>query len=147
MPVTSAKKAILTLKEKGRNPHWQQSVNLKEKPGIIGIKLADAAPSLEIDQEYQWAVILVCANKPHPNDPVVTAKIKRVAQSQVINNNSFDNYTALEKAAVYAEAGIWYDPLDILIAEKSSLTDWRDLWVNYLQSAGLDKMINEPVID
>lgn len=146
LPTTSAKKVILTLKEKGRNPHWQQLANLNEKAGIVGIKLANEAPALEVDKEYQWTVILVCGNKPHPNDPVVTAKIKRV-EIQVVRDSSFDNYTALERANVYAIEGIWHDTLDILIAEKSSLTDWNNLWVNYLQSAGLAELSDEPIVD
>ena len=147
LPTTSAKKVILTLKENGHNPHWQQSANLKEKAGIIGIKLANEAPALEIGKEYQWTIILVCGNQPHPNDPVVTAKIKRVNKLQIVRDSSFDDYTALERATVYAREGIWYDSLDILIAEKSSLTDWNNLWFNYLQSAGLAELGDEPIID
>ncbi|VEP15744.1 conserved hypothetical protein [Hyella patelloides LEGE 07179] len=147
IPQTSAQQIILTLKEKDSSPHWQQSIPLTTKAGIMGIKLSDNAPSLEIGKEYQWAVILVCGNKPHPNDPVVTAKIKRIDESQIRNGDSQTNSTiGLEQAATYAKQGIWYDTLDILVAEKSSLNNWNNIWVNYLQSGGLNEFVNESII-
>ncbi len=150
LPKTSARQAILSIKEEGNNPHWQQSINLKGETGIIGIKLSDDAPALEIGKNYQWAIILVCGNKPNPNDPFVTAWIKRVDES--INNSSQGERrrlppTGLEKANVYAQKGIWYDALDILIAErKSSWDNWSELWMKYLQSAGLEQIANKPVV-
>ena len=83
LPQTSAKQAILSIKEEGVNSHWQQSVSLTGEAGIIGISLSDDAPALEIGKNYQWAVILVCGNRPNPNDPVVAAWIKRVDESQI----------------------------------------------------------------
>ena len=146
LPETSATQLILTLKKPGRNPHWQQAVNLPEQSGIVGIKLSDEAPALEMNEEYQWAVILVCGNKPNPNDPVVTAKVKRVNKSSVVLNSSRDNNTPIEKAAVYAREGIWHDSLDILIKEKPSTNNWNYIWINYLQSAGLNEISDEPVV-
>ena len=146
LPKTSAQQAILSIKEEGVKPHWQQSVSLTGEAGIIGIKLSDDAPGLEIGKNYQWAVILVCGSRPNPNDPVVAAWIKRVDESPVIDSQ-LPAQTMLEKAAWYAQKGIWYDALDILIEEKKSSSDnWHDIWVKYLQSGGLEEIANEPVI-
>ena len=148
LPPTSAQQAILSIKEEGVNPHWQQSVSLTGETGIIGIPLSDDAPTLEIGKNYQWAVILVCGKRPNPNDPVVSAWIKRVDESQISKGGSLTYSTELEKAADYAQQGIWYDALDILIAEKNSSVDnWNDIWVQYLQSGGLDAIANEPIIN
>ena len=146
LPKTSAQQVILSIKEEGIKPHWQQSLSLTGEAGIMGIKLSDDAPSLEIGKNYQWAVILVCGRRPNPNDPVVAAWIKRVDESQVIDSQ-LPAKTMLEKAAWYAKKGIWYEALDILSeAKKSSLDNWHDIWVKYLQSGGLDEIANEPVI-
>ena len=143
LPQTSAKKAILSIGQKGNTPHWQQQVTLTENVGVTGIKLSDDAPILEIGQNYQWAVILVCGERPNPNDPVVTAWIKRV---EVAKNDDTAFSTPTEKAAIAAQEGIWYDALNTLVSEKSSLTNWQDLWVEYLRSGGLHKITNEPLI-
>ena len=146
LPKTSAQQAILSIKEENENPNWQQSINLTREAGITGIKLSDDAPALEIGKNYQWAVILVCGKRPNPNDPVVAAWIKRVDESKVIDSQ-LPAKTMLEKAAWYAQKGIWYDPLDILSqAQQSSMDNWHDIWVKYLQSAGLDEIANEPFV-
>ncbi|MBE9046936.1 DUF928 domain-containing protein [Pleurocapsales cyanobacterium LEGE 10410] len=144
LPQTSAKQAILSIKQEGKTPHWQQSVSLTPKTGITGIKLSDDAPALEINQNYQWAVILVCGDRPNPNDPVVTAWIKRIDQLE--NGDSNSPISGLEQAAVYARQGIWYDALNILVAQRSSLSNWQNIWGEYLQSGGLERFAKEPVI-
>ena len=140
LPQTTAKQAILSIKEEGNTPHWQQSVNLTGEAGVTGIKISDDAPILEVGKNYQWAIILVCGDRPNPNDPVVTSWIERVAAK-----TSQSSAPPLEKASSYAQQGIWYDALDILMAEKSSLDNWHSLWNGYLKSAGLDTIANQPV--
>ena len=145
-PKTSAQKAILSIKEEGIKSHWQQPVNLTGEGGITRIKLSKNAPALEIGKNYQWAVILVCGNRPNPNDPVVAAWIKRIDRSTITQYIS-PLSTELEKAAIYARRGIWYNALDILLqAKKPSLNNWQDLWVQYLQSGGLEELADEPII-
>ena len=151
LPETSAQQAILLIKE-GDNSNWhqlathsQQSIDVEGKAGIIGIKLAQDAPALEIGKNYQWVVTLVCSDRPDPNDPLVSAGIKRVDAQ--ITMNVPTTLTQLDRASLYAEKGIWYDALDILVAEKSSLSDWNNIWVKYLQSGGLaDDIAREPII-
>ena len=104
------------------------------------------APILEIGKSYQWALVLVCGNKPNPNDPVVAAWIKRINESPAISYY-LPSKTRFEQAAWYAKQGIWYDALSILIEEKkSSLDNRNDTWAKYLRSGGLDKIANEPIV-
>ena len=146
LPKTSAQQAILTIKEEGIKPHWEQPIKLAGDVGIVKIELPDNAPSLEIGKNYQWALVLVCGNRPNPNDPVVAAWIKRVDESQVVDPDS-PRKNIIQKAASYAEKGVWYDALDILIEEKELFVDdWQDRWFNYLQSGGLDKIADKPII-
>lgn len=140
VPETSAKRAILSIRAEGKTPHWQQSVELDGSPGVVGIKLAADAPALEMGKNYQWAVILVCNERPNPNDPVVISWIRRVA-----NINRASATSTLEQVSSYAESGIWYDALNILISSKSSQANWQNLWNEYLESAGLIKIANLPV--
>lgn len=152
LPETSAQQAILLIKE-GSNSNWhqlmthsQQSINVKGKAGIIGIKLAKDAPPLEIGKNYQWVVTLVCGDRPNPNDPLVASGIKRVDESQITIDVP-TTLTQLERASLYAEKGIWYDALDILVAEKPFLSNWNNIWVRYLHSGGLaDDIARRPII-
>lgn len=144
LPETSAQQVILAIKREGIEPHWQQTINLTGETGIVGVPLSDEAPALEIGQSYQWALIMVCGDRPSPNDPVVVSWIKRIDQSEV--NQDLQTSTELEKAASYAQQGIWYDALDILAAKAASIDDWQEIWVQYLESGGLGEVANEPVI-
>lgn len=140
-PDTSAQRAILSIKEVGKSPHWQQSVDLNQK-GIVGIELSQNAPALKIGKNYQWAVIMVCSDRPSPNDPVVTSWIKRVE-----DNNQSSSISKLDRVSIYAQQGIWYDALDILISQKSSGDNWQKLWHEYLESADLTKLTDLPVVE
>ena len=141
LPDTSAPQAILSIKEAGKTPHWQQSVDLDRHRSIVGIKLSQDAPALKVGTNYQWAVILVCGDRPSPNDPVVTSWIKRI-EAQNIQSTS-----KLAEASSYAQQGIWYDAIDILISQKSSQNNWQDLWNEYLESANLAKFSARPVVE
>ena len=152
IPETSARKAILMVKQGSDAPwhqlleHSRQEIDLSEKAGITEIKLSKDAPALEIGKKYKWKVVLVCGNSVNPNDPEVTAGIKRIDRSQ-ISHNVPTTQTELDKAALYAKEGIWYDALDIVVAEKSSWNNWNDIWLGYLQSGGLaNKIADEPVL-
>lgn len=152
LPETSARQAILLIKE-GSNSNWhqlathsQQSIDVEGKAGIVGIKLAEDAPPLEIGKNYQWIITLVCSDRPNPNDPLVTAGIKRVDESQITINLPATS-TQLDRASLYAEKGVWYDALDILVGSKSSLSDWNNVWLKYLQSGGLaNDIAHKPII-
>ena len=149
LPENSAQQAVLLIKESSNSnwhqsaTHWQQSIDLKGKAGIIGIKLAKDAPALEIGKNYQWVVALVCGNRPNPNDPLVAAGIKRVDDRITMKST----LTQLDRASLYAEKGVWYDALDILIASKSSVSNWNNIWVKYLQSGGLaEDLARRPIV-
>lgn len=144
IPETSAQQAFLSVRQEDNTPHWQQPVNLTKEAGIMGIQLAEDAPALEIGKNYQWVVILVCGDRPNPNDPVTISWIKRIEASSAINAN--EPTRGLEKAATYARQGIWYDALNILITEKSSLASWQDVWTKYLQSGGLEDIADESIL-
>ena len=144
LPPTSATKAILSLKKKGNvSPHWQQSIELTPEAGIVGIQLAANAPALEIGENYQWAIILVCGDRPSPNDPVITSWIRRIEESDIVVDAATPE---LEKAAVYARKGIWYDALNLLLTERSPSANWRDVWQQYLASGGLENLAQRPII-
>ena len=135
IPPSTAQYAILSIAKAGAKPHWQQAIYLAGKSGATGVKLDRNAPSLEIGQSYRWALILVCGDRPHPNDPVVSAGIRRISNRSLANNLA-PSRSKLVRATWYARQGIWYDALDILARNKSSLSNGEVLWSRYLRSGG-----------
>lgn len=132
IPPTTAQSAILSIAKVGEKPHWHQAISLTGESGTIGVKLDSTTPGLKIGQNYLWTLILICNAHPHPNDPVVTAGVKRIP------SNLPQNIAELERATWYAKRGIWYDALDILAKEKSVLNNGEVLWSRYLRSGGFE---------
>lgn len=79
LPQTSAKQVVLSLKEEGIQHHSQTFLPITGALGIIGIKPSDESPALEVGKNYQWAVVLVCGERPSPNDPAIASVVRRVA--------------------------------------------------------------------
>jgi hypothetical protein len=81
--------------------------------GLQRIRLADLGIALEPGQEYQWSVAAVPDPDDHSKDVVASGWIQRVAVPE-----GLDERLAAAgpdgAAAVYGEAGLWYDLLAAL---------------------------------
>lgn len=77
--------------------------------GIQAIHLADLGIKLDPSKKYTWTVTLVSAGEDHSGDLLASATIEQRPGTQV-----------LKDAADMAQAGYWYDALDLLIKEKST---------------------------
>jgi Domain of Unknown Function (DUF928) len=143
LPETSAKQVALSIKEEGTKYHSQTFFPITGTAGIISLKPSDSSPPLEVGKTYQWAVVLLCGERPNPNDPAITSWVRRVALSQPTNQG-----TALQQAAWYGQNGIWYDALASLAEARRTQPNDKALiddWTDFLKSAGLDAMATEPI--
>lgn len=143
LPKTSAKQIVLSLREEGNRHHSQTFTRITGEPGVIAIKPSDGSPLLEVGKTYQWAVVLVCGERPNPNDPAIASWVRRIALPQPTNPG-----TALQQAAWYGERGIWYDALDSLAEARRSQSNNQaliDIWTEFLNSAGLEAIAREPL--
>jgi Domain of Unknown Function (DUF928) len=143
IPETPAKQVVLSLRENGSKPHSQTFFNISKTPGVISLSLPQRAPALEIGKTYQWAVTLICGEKPNPNDPVIVSWVSRAALAPAAQP------TALERAVAYGRQGIWFDALTALAQAKRSQPNQPELqatWASFLASAGLQVIISEPLL-
>lgn len=147
IPPTSAKSAVLSLQTPEKTYLIQTSVSLSGTGEIVGLTLSKDTPPLEIGKIYQWVVVLVCGDRPSPNDPVVKASVRRVAlpESNPLPSNS---QAELTQAIWYGKHGIWYDTLNTLIQAKQkqpSNPEIESAWLDLLQSVGLEQISTEEV--
>lgn len=145
LPKTSARQIVLSVKA-GSQPHSQRFLPITGQAGIVGIPLAGNSTPLEIGKFYQWAVVLVCGDRPSPNNPFVTAWVQRVAPTHPLSQQQ----SALDRATRYGEQGIWYDALTTLAtARRSQPADpaLAKIWADFLAqpSVGLGVIANEPL--
>ncbi len=88
-------------------------------------------------------MVLVCGEKPSPNDPAFETWVRRVDTPEPLDQGS-----ALEQAAWYGELGIWHDALNSLIEARRAQPhnqDLIDIWANFLESGGLKDIATEPL--
>ncbi|ELR99024.1 DUF928 domain-containing protein [Gloeocapsa sp. PCC 73106] len=140
IPETSARQVVLSIREQDtKKHHSHRFFPITGESGIFGFQPSQDSPPLEIGKTYEWAMVLVCGQKPTPNDPASSAWIQRIASPQPVHQG-----TDLEQAAQYGEQGIWYDMLTYFIRAKQLEPDNKELmsnWVELLESTGLEMFI------
>ena len=148
---TSARQVVLSIREvsireereEGRIHHSQTFIPITGESGIVSLQPNPDSPPLEVGKTYLWSVVLVCGEKPGPNDPALDVWVHRVDSPEPIDQKS-----SLEQAAWYGQQGIWYDALTSLIQARRSQPDNQDLidiWADFLESGGLKAIASEPL--
>ena len=81
------------------------------KAGIRQVKLGSYQVELQPDVRYEWVVAIVPDASNRSMDVIAKGIIKRIAPPANLLNE-VANWDALDRAAAYAEAGIWYDAFE-----------------------------------
>lgn len=91
-------------------PIFTQSLAV-EKTGIMRMELPAATP-LKIGTRYRWAVLVSCEGAP--SQEVYTRSFIERIENPTLQQQATGK-SALEKATMYAAAGLWYDALNSLV--------------------------------
>ncbi|MBX2864929.1 MAG: DUF928 domain-containing protein [Leptolyngbyaceae cyanobacterium MAG.088] len=141
LPKTRAHTAIFSLKDENQSVVYRQLLSLAETDGILKVSLPADAPALAVGEYYQWFITLQTDEYINPGSPYVTAWIKRVDVSSVMAQTILSSQDGLAKAAVFAQAGIWYDAAeqlaDLQIDSQTQANTTAD-WTEFLTSVGLN---------
>lgn len=118
---------------------------LPQTSGIVKVATQPTQP-LAADKYYQWSLTLVCDAKARDHDFLVSGTLEiKVPQGKLPANSS-----SSERAEFYAEQGIWLDTLDNLMLSQSPNsqgTPPSPAWEELLQSAGLQDLSRQPLLD
>ena len=139
VPETSATSALLSIRNADEDYDYQTMVSIGDRAGIVSLTVPNDAPALDTNHEYEWSLILLCDNKLRPDSPVAQGDIMRIADDSYLSAK-LARANQLESAAIYADAGLWYDTLSSLAKLKSS--NPKDInisanWESLLGSVGL----------
>ena len=113
---------------------YETSLDLSGKDGIIRVPVPlDIA--LETGMTYQW-YIHVWVGRESIDSHQKSGWIERVEVSPELSNQLARAQTSLDRARVYAEAGIWHDAFDILTQERYwvDTPELKAEWEELLQS-------------
>lgn len=120
-------------------------------PGIINVSLPETLAPLEPEIMYRW--FLKVRVKCNPQQPTqldyVEGWIQRIRKNSTLTE-LLKQAKPQQRAAIYAEKGIWYDAIAILSQQR--LTNPKDSvlmanWASLLNSIGLENLANQPITD
>ncbi|MEN9677497.1 MAG: hypothetical protein RIS76_3393 [Verrucomicrobiota bacterium] len=137
---------LTLLQENKVKPLVQVMVERSTKSGIQRLKLSDHGVKLSPGVEYQWVVALITDSDNRSSDLVASGVIKRVEPTDDLKRK-VAGAPAETLAAIYGEAGIWYDALALLSdqidahPEDKSL---REVRADLLRQVGLGSAANNP---
>ena len=149
IPETSATKALFSIRDANEDYDYQTTMPIGDRAGIVSLTLPDNAPALDVDREYKWSLILMCDNKLRPDSPVVQGDVMRVtADSYVANKLAGAN--SIERAAIFGNAGVWYDTVSSLAQLKATNPKDSDIalnWEGLLYSVGLENIAKADFVE
>ncbi|MCC5638785.1 DUF928 domain-containing protein [Nostoc sp. CHAB 5844] len=147
---TSVKGFELILHNANEQVIYQKKYKVNQQPGIFSLDLpADKnQPLLEVEQEYNWYLVIKCNRTDPSYDQVVGGTVKQIVPDKKLTSK-LKKASPRERAALYAANGIWYDSLTILAQlrrqrpnDAALQTDWRSL----LESVKLGNIVSETLL-
>ena len=108
----------------GGKPKEVRRISLQSSSGIMKLSpLLENEPGLQPGKEYFWQVVIHCDPDNPSGDLVSEASVEVVGMPTAVQSKLNKAVNSVEKANIYAEAGLWYNALDeaLKLAEASKL--------------------------
>ena len=128
---------------------YETNFKLSETAGIINIRLPPEV-QLQAGKTYQWYIEVDNLGSAE----AILGWIERVETSTELATQLASAETAIDRAKIYAEAGIWYDAIDTLTRERqgSDTPELKYQWESLLASLDvpeerLKKLVEAPFVE
>jgi Domain of Unknown Function (DUF928) len=108
LPQTSAPELELLVQDEKEQEIYKQKYKPSGKAGIISLRLP--VNSIGVKKQYKWKFSVICNPANNSQNKVVAGLLERVSPNPQLVKK-LQQVTRQERAAVYAEAGIWHDTL------------------------------------
>lgn len=150
VPQNGATVAEFVLLDAANTEIYKTLVPVTQQAGVISISLPEdgSVPALEVGKSYRWYFSLVCDPLDRSADSFTSGWVQRVEPSPTLTQ-ALATATTEEQPDIYAEAGIWYEAVAMLVKLRQQepqnsalLTQWQTL----LSSVGLEKVANQPLL-
>jgi hypothetical protein len=140
--------AEFTLIDEEENDVYKTTFPLKEKPGIIGLKLPETLRPLQAGKRYKWVLSVICNPNNRTADIYVNGDIERISLDSTLQAQFKKMSDPKAQSALYAENQLWSEALTTLAQARRR--NGRDTtlqadWSNLLKSMNLDDIASEPL--
>lgn len=97
----------------GAKPKQVRQMSLQSSPGIMKLSpFSNSEQGLQQEKQYLWQVVINCDPDNPSGDLVSEANIEVVAMPAAVQSKLNKSVNNVEKANIYAQAGLWYNALD-----------------------------------
>ncbi len=148
LPASNAKEAVFSIKDEVGHTHYQMTIPVANKSGIVKITLPEQAPSLVVGKNYQWFFALKINGQLSPSTPYVDGWIERIQPSAELVA-AMQQRDLLAQAKALGENGVWYDCLATLAQIQASQVNNPTIlkqWEELLTSVGLQEIAQAPLL-
>lgn len=145
LPATTAETAEFSLFDKQMKGIYQVSIPVPKQAGLMSFSLPDNAPALVKDQPYYWSFALACNATDRTEDWVVGGWVE-YAQPDDNLLRQLASLSELEKLALYAKRGFWYDAVTSLVEMQRSQPNNSQLakiQAELLKSGGIEAIATQ----
>lgn len=147
--------ATFTLKNAEEKEVYQAAVEIKGKPGVIGVSLPDSIPALEVGKKYWWE--FEYRGKCPPESVVTDIGAKADGWLERVqlpfSEGQLESASPRERLEIYASAGLWFEILSELALQyrqqpenKQLQADWKDLIEHEAVNLPAE-IVSAPVVD
>lgn len=127
--------------QQGGTDLYRTPFTLPATPGIVSVTLPPSVKPLEFGKKYRWYFNINCpqleSSRQKRTPAFVTGRVEKVRLSSEVENELRLAKTTLEKIAILARNGIWYDTLTELAQlrlQEPGNRDALDAWNTLLKS-------------
>lgn len=148
VPPTEATSVYFSLKNAQHEELYSEMIPIEESDGILQVELPATVAPLELEQTYHWDLGILC-NPAQTDLPWVSGVLRRVSPTDEVPSD-FAQWSPLEQAVWYGNAGLWYDTLNLLAQEYRQAPENPQLlesWTNLLTTVGLGQLAEETFLE
>lgn len=144
---------VMRVTPTGEEELYSESFALPAEAGIVGLTPTQTGlPPLQVGDRYHWYVSMVCrslGSADQSGNAIADGWMERVTVDPTLQSR-LDSANPIEKADLYAQAGIWQDTLVILAELRRTQPNdeiLRVIWQELLESVGLRAIAEAPILD
>jgi hypothetical protein len=146
------KQGRLTLILRNKTKSMQANYQVMNGGGIMGFPVPETLPALKVDESYYYKVYFSCNPKNQPSKTGIQGIVNRVPMNEVLQTKLSSATSIKEKIYLYANQGLWYEAITVLIESRSSGSIDKELeeyWSGLLSDSDVDleNFISEPTIE
>ena len=136
------------LQDEADNDIYQAPVRIPKTPGIVSVRLPSTSKPLLAGKMYHWFFKVRCASQNTAGPIFVEGWVQRNTLSPTLKNQ-LEAATPLQRIALYAQNGIWYDALTTLAElrlQKPEDTSLKANWNELFHLVGLSEVASQSLV-